>query len=152
MVTRILADLAPMEEQWGVRILQLGFSNLSPSPATLEITQLDLLARERQSLFDELCDDGVPDDVAVALVTGAVVATHPSVREPGLRDERRALSAVEKAAGEEYRQREAERRRAAREQRRKNSFDAARDDEEEKESKDEGDGESRERGEGGAKP
>jgi len=151
MVASILADLAPMEEQWGVRILQLGFSNLSPSPATLEITQLDLLARERQSLFDELCDDGVPDDVAIALVTGAVVATHPSVREPGLRDERRALSATEKAAAEEYRQREAERRRAAREQRRKNSFDAARDDEEEKETKDPGDGESRERGEGGAK-
>ena len=27
--------LVPVEEQWGVRILQFGFSNISPSPATL---------------------------------------------------------------------------------------------------------------------
>jgi hypothetical protein len=117
MVATILEDLVRMEEQWGVRILQLGFSNLSPSPATLEITQLDLLARERHALFTELTTSGTPDDVAVALVTGAVVATHPTVREPGLLDERRALDAARRAAEAEHEQRLRDEQRRARERR-----------------------------------
>ena len=92
MITAIRAELALVEAQWGVKILQLGFSNLSPSPATLEITQLDLLARERLSLYDQLSDGGLPGDAAVALVTGAVVTTHPEREVPGLRDGRRALA------------------------------------------------------------
>lgn len=97
MIAEIREELAPVEDQWGVKLLQLGFSNLSPSPATLEITQLDLLARERQTLFDELLRSGLPADAAVALVTGAVVATHPSRPIEGLADERRALDAQARA-------------------------------------------------------
>ena len=54
MIEAILDELRPVEEQWGVRIRQFGFSNLSPSPSTLEITQLDLLARERLALYQRL--------------------------------------------------------------------------------------------------
>ena len=74
-----------IEQQWGVRVLQLGFSNISPSPATLEITQLELLARERLALFDELLASGMSEPGAVALITGAVVATHPPDADPGRR-------------------------------------------------------------------
>lgn len=77
MAAEVMAELKPVEEEWGVRILQLGFSNISPSPATLEITQLDLLARERLQLFQQLQTAGLSAEAAVALVTGAVVATQP---------------------------------------------------------------------------
>lgn len=71
----IREELTSVEEAWGLNILAVGFSNLSPSPATLEITQLDLLARERLSLFEELHGRGLSSSAAVALVTGAVVTT-----------------------------------------------------------------------------
>jgi regulator of protease activity HflC (stomatin/prohibitin superfamily) len=77
MIVRIVAELAGVEEQWGVRILQLGFSNISPSTTTLEITQLELLAREKQGLYRGFRADGMSEEAAVALVTGAVVAVHP---------------------------------------------------------------------------
>ncbi|WP_145063178.1 SPFH domain-containing protein [Engelhardtia mirabilis] len=93
MIQAIRGELAIVEAQWGVKILQLGFSNLSPSPATLEITQLDLLARERLQLYGHLSASGLPGDAAVALVTGAVVTTHPERDVPGLREGRRALAA-----------------------------------------------------------
>ncbi len=84
MIAGIREELRPVEQQWGVRILQVGFSNLSPSPSTLEITQLDLLARERLALFEQLHSDGLSEEAAVALVTGAVVATHSVEKEMGL--------------------------------------------------------------------
>ncbi len=68
-------ELRPVEEAWGVNILAVGFSNLSPSPATLEITQLDLLARERLALYHELVSEDLSPAAAVALVTGAVVTS-----------------------------------------------------------------------------
>ena len=77
MVAEIREELREVEEQWGVRILQLGFSNISPSPTTLEITQLDLLARERLTLYKHLREQGLAPEATVALITGAVVATHP---------------------------------------------------------------------------
>ncbi len=77
MITRIVGELAGVEEQWGVRILQLGFSNISPSTTTLEITQLELLAREKQGLYRGFRADGMSEEAAVALVTGAVIAVHP---------------------------------------------------------------------------
>ncbi len=95
MITTIRGELRPVEEQWGVRILQFGFSNLSPSPSTLEITQLDLLARERLALYDELRRKSLSQEAAVALVTGAVVATHAKVTDDGIvgaRRERRELA------------------------------------------------------------
>lgn len=39
MCDAIRRELEPVEDQWGVRILKFGFSNISPSPTTLEITQ-----------------------------------------------------------------------------------------------------------------
>lgn len=95
--SEILEELGPVEEQWGVRVLHLGFSAISPSPATLEITQLDLLARERLALFHELEQAGLPTDAATALVTGAVVATHPLPKETGWAEEARAEIRMERA-------------------------------------------------------
>jgi regulator of protease activity HflC (stomatin/prohibitin superfamily) len=74
IVAEIKADLAQLEEQWGVRILQLGFSNISPSPTTLEITQLELLAREKLALYGRLREAGLGDSSSVALLSGAVVS------------------------------------------------------------------------------
>jgi regulator of protease activity HflC (stomatin/prohibitin superfamily) len=74
LVAEIKADLAAVEEQWGVRILQLGFSNISPSPTTLEITQLELLAKEKLALYARLRDAGLGDASSVALLSGAVVS------------------------------------------------------------------------------
>ena len=93
MCAEIREELRSVEDQWGVRILQFGFSNIAPSPTTLEITQLELLAHEKQSLFDELREGGMSEEAAVALVSGAVVAVHPD--EP-MRSARRAK--VEDAA------------------------------------------------------
>jgi regulator of protease activity HflC (stomatin/prohibitin superfamily) len=82
MVREILGALAPVEEQWGVQILQLGFSNISPSPTTLEITQLELLAGEKLALYQRLRSEGLSDAAAVALIAGAVVALQPEASVP----------------------------------------------------------------------
>ena len=74
MIEAIRERLAGMEEQWGVRILQLGFSNISPSPTTLEITQLELLAQEKLALYGHFRREGLAEDASVALISGAVVA------------------------------------------------------------------------------
>ncbi|MAE27727.1 MAG: SPFH domain-containing protein [Planctomycetota bacterium] len=87
--------LAPVEEQWGVRILQFGFSNISPSPATLEITQMELLAREKLRLFGTMRTGGLGEEAAVALLAGAVVSLAPDESPPsraGMRREEEALS------------------------------------------------------------
>jgi regulator of protease activity HflC (stomatin/prohibitin superfamily) len=89
MIDAIVAELAPVQEQWGVRILQFGFSNISPTTTTLEITQLELLAREKQTLYARFRGDGLSEEAAVALVSGAVVAVHPPDPEPTLAEERR---------------------------------------------------------------
>ena len=78
-------ELAPIEGEWGATVLHFGFSNISPSPATLEITQLDLLARERLALYGTLRDRGLTDEAAVALIAGAVVAMQSAPREGGLK-------------------------------------------------------------------
>jgi len=82
MVDAIIEELSPVEVQWGVHILQLGFSNISPSPTTLEITQLELLAKEKRDLYDGFVAAGMSEEAAVALVSGAVVAVHPEEPEP----------------------------------------------------------------------
>jgi regulator of protease activity HflC (stomatin/prohibitin superfamily) len=97
MVRRIRDELRPVEEQWGVRVLQFGFSNISPSPTTLEITQLDLLARERLLLYRGLVEEGLAPAHAVALVTGAVIATTPPVEPTSLA----AIAAEEQALARE---------------------------------------------------
>ena len=70
-------ELREVEDQWGVRILQFGFSNISPSPTTLEITQLELLAREKLALYERMRAEGLSEEAAVALISGAVVSVHP---------------------------------------------------------------------------
>jgi regulator of protease activity HflC (stomatin/prohibitin superfamily) len=82
MCKQIQSELKGMEDQWGVRILELGFSNISPSPTTLEITQLEMLAREKQTLFGSLRSDGLSEESAVALIAGAVISVHPDEHLP----------------------------------------------------------------------
>lgn len=74
LVAEIEAELTPIESQWGVRILQVGFSNISPSPTTLEITQLELLAQEKLVLFERMRGRGLSTEASVALISGAVVS------------------------------------------------------------------------------
>ncbi len=85
MCEEIRAELRSVEDQWGVRVLQFGFSNIAPSPTTLEITQLELLAREKQNLFEQLTAEGMTEEAAVALVSGAVVSVHPDEPPPSMR-------------------------------------------------------------------
>ncbi len=100
MCDAIRAELEPVEDQWGVRILKFGFSNISPSPTTLEITQLELLTREKRRLYGDLRERGLTEEAAVALVSGAVVSVHPE--DPGpLRRPSRAARDESVAAVEE---------------------------------------------------
>jgi regulator of protease activity HflC (stomatin/prohibitin superfamily) len=101
----IRAELRPVEDQWGVRILQFGFSNISPSPTTLEITQLELLAREKLSLYGSLRNEGLSEEAAVALVSGAVVSVHPDDPEPMARRRKAEDGAVLGALQEELEER-----------------------------------------------
>jgi regulator of protease activity HflC (stomatin/prohibitin superfamily) len=89
MCDQIREELRAVEDQWGVRILQFGFSNISPSPTTLEITQLELLANEKLVLYGKLRDEGLTEEASVALIAGAVVAVHPE--EPELSGRRRKV-------------------------------------------------------------
>jgi regulator of protease activity HflC (stomatin/prohibitin superfamily) len=97
-VDRLAADvreeLRPIEDQWGVRILQFGFSNISPSPTTLEITQLELLANEKRKLYELLRADGLTEAAAVALIAGAVVSVGPDEHEETRRKSEREDRAV----------------------------------------------------------
>ncbi|MFT7678499.1 MAG: regulator of protease activity HflC (stomatin/prohibitin superfamily) [Planctomycetota bacterium] len=78
MCEEIREELRAVEDQWGVRILQFGFSNISPSPTTLEITQLEMLAEEKLTLYDRMSKEGLSEEAAVALISGAVVSVHPN--------------------------------------------------------------------------
>ncbi|MEM1449472.1 MAG: SPFH domain-containing protein [Planctomycetota bacterium] len=98
MCDAIRAELEPVEDQWGVRILKFGFSNISPSPTTLEITQLELLTREKRRLYGELRAKGLTEEAAVSLVSGAVVSVHPDEPLPMRRDIDGPLEDVEEAA------------------------------------------------------
>lgn len=106
MCDEIRSDLRSVEDQWGVRILQFGFSNIAPSPQTLEITQLELLAREKQTLFTQLSEEGMSEEAAVALVSGAVVAVHPDEPQPSMRRTRAEDAATLGALGEELSERQ----------------------------------------------
>ena len=77
MCEAVRQKLRDVEDQWGVRILQFGFSNVSPSPTSLEITQLEMLAMEKETLFRRLNQNGLSEEAAVALISGAVVSVHP---------------------------------------------------------------------------
>jgi len=103
LVAEIEAELAPVESQWGVRILQVGFSNISPSPTTLEITQLELLAAEKLALFERFRSRGLSPEASVALISGAVVAVSPDTtltRAQSRSEEERILGEVAQLIGE----------------------------------------------------
>jgi regulator of protease activity HflC (stomatin/prohibitin superfamily) len=94
LCAEVREELKTVEDQWGVRILQFGFSNISPSPTTLEITQLELLAREKLKLYEEMRAAGLGEEAAVALVSGAVVAVQPDEPEETRRKRERADAKV----------------------------------------------------------
>jgi regulator of protease activity HflC (stomatin/prohibitin superfamily) len=79
MIAAVKRELQPVEEQWGVKFHEFGFSTISPTPETLEITQLRKLAQEKLALYQQFRSDaGLSEEAAVALVSGAVMAVHTS--------------------------------------------------------------------------
>jgi regulator of protease activity HflC (stomatin/prohibitin superfamily) len=75
MVDEVKQALRPVEQQWGVKIHEFGFSTFSPTPETLEITQLQKLANEKLALFRRFHDDEkLSAEAAVSLISGAVMA------------------------------------------------------------------------------
>src|SRR5262245_12611761 len=75
MVAAVRDELRPVEEQWGIALREFGFSTFSPTPETLEITQLGKLAEEKLSLFQRFRHEmALSDEAAVALISGAVIA------------------------------------------------------------------------------
>ncbi len=114
MCDAIRKELEPVEDTWGVRILKFGFSNISPSPTTLEITQLELLTQEKRRLYSELRERGLTEEAAVALVSGAVVSVHPDEPMPTRRATREPEKLMVKGLEEELeKQSEEDRRRKA---------------------------------------
>jgi regulator of protease activity HflC (stomatin/prohibitin superfamily) len=79
MLAEVKRQLKPVEDQWGVKFHEFGFATISPTPETLEITQLRKLAQEKLALFQQFRDAaGLSEEAAVALVSGAVMAVHAS--------------------------------------------------------------------------
>lgn len=74
MIAAVRRELAAVEEQWGFRIQEFGFSTFSPTPETLEVTQLQRLAEEKLILFQRFRGEGLSEQAAVSLISGAVVA------------------------------------------------------------------------------
>jgi regulator of protease activity HflC (stomatin/prohibitin superfamily) len=75
MVDDVKQALRPVEQQWGVKVHEFGFSTFSPTPETLEITQLRKLANEKLALYREFHDEQhLSEEAAVSLISGAVMA------------------------------------------------------------------------------
>ncbi len=77
MVAQVKEELSVIENQWGIKIHEFGFSTFSPTPETLEITQLRKLAEEKLALFRQLREAGLSTEAAVALISGSVVSLRP---------------------------------------------------------------------------
>jgi regulator of protease activity HflC (stomatin/prohibitin superfamily) len=101
MCNSIRAELRPIEEQWGVQILQFGFSNISPSPTTLEITQLELLAKEKLAMYRVLRDAGLSDEATVALISGAIVSVQTDTPLETIRAQRQQEETAVQVIAEE---------------------------------------------------
>ncbi len=83
MIQAVHDELRPLEEQWGVQFHEFGFSTFSPSPETLEITQLSKLAEEKLHLYQRFREAaGLSEDAAVALISGAVMAVRGETAPP----------------------------------------------------------------------
>jgi SPFH domain / Band 7 family len=75
MVEEVKKALGPIEQQWGVKVHEFGFSTFTPTPETLEITQLQKLANEKLTLYRRFHDDeNLSTEAAVSLISGAVMA------------------------------------------------------------------------------
>jgi regulator of protease activity HflC (stomatin/prohibitin superfamily) len=75
MVDDVKQALGPVEQQWGIKVHDFGFSTFSPTPETLEITQLQKLANEKLSLYRQFHDEQkLSAEAAVSLISGAVMA------------------------------------------------------------------------------
>lgn len=75
MVDDVKDALRPVEQQWGIKVHEFGFSTFSPTPETLEITQLQKLADEKLSLYRQFHDEQkLSSEAAVSLISGAVMA------------------------------------------------------------------------------
>jgi regulator of protease activity HflC (stomatin/prohibitin superfamily) len=98
MVEAVKRELSAVEDQWGVTIHEFGFSTFSPTPETLEITQLRKLAEEKLALFRQLRQEGLSTEAAVALISGSVVALHPE--DPIIRRRKQAGEQPKKPAEE----------------------------------------------------
>jgi regulator of protease activity HflC (stomatin/prohibitin superfamily) len=83
MIAAVREELRPVEEQWGIKIHEFGFSTFSPTPETLEITQLRKLAEEKLTLYQRFRRDvGLGEEAAVALISGAIIAVRPHEAPP----------------------------------------------------------------------
>jgi regulator of protease activity HflC (stomatin/prohibitin superfamily) len=102
MVDDVKEALRPVEQQWGIKVHEFGFSTFSPTPETLEITQLQKLADEKLSLYRQFHEvQKLSSEAAVSLISGAVMAL-PSqhVRVPEQAPPASALAApTDRAAG-----------------------------------------------------
>jgi regulator of protease activity HflC (stomatin/prohibitin superfamily) len=88
MVDHVKQALRPVEQQWGITVHEFGFSTFTPTPETLEITQLQKLADEKLALYRQFHDqEKLSSEAAVSLISGAVMALpgrHVRVPEQGL--------------------------------------------------------------------
>jgi hypothetical protein len=86
MIAAVGAELQIVEEQWGVHFHEIGFSTFSPTPETLEITQLRNLAEEKLQLYQRFrAESGLSEEAAVALISGAVIAMRGNAAPYGAR-------------------------------------------------------------------
>jgi len=79
MIAAVQEELRPVEEQWGVKIKEIGFATFTPTPETLEVTQLAKLAEEKLGLFHRLREDGLGEEAAISLISGAIIALRATV-------------------------------------------------------------------------
>lgn len=102
MVAQVRRELVPVEDAWGVRVHEFGFSTFSPTPETLEITQLRKLAEEKLALYGEFTrSEGLPIEAAVSLISGSVIAVRPADElSPRDRRDRRQPAAADGAVKE----------------------------------------------------
>jgi len=77
MIQEVRDELGAVENEWGIKVHEFGFSNFAPTPATLEITQLQGLADEKLRLYERFVGRGLSEEAAVSLVSGAVVTLRP---------------------------------------------------------------------------
>jgi regulator of protease activity HflC (stomatin/prohibitin superfamily) len=82
-------------QRWGATVEQAGFMNIAPTSKTLRLTQLGLLARERERMWRRYRDAGLSPDLAVALLgADRKASAHSTAR---YRARSRQVAALKKA-------------------------------------------------------